>query len=396
MLLQYPTVHYRLLRWYLFIKDIFFLCCIKLVGERKTDQAASTVTPKRVLLRNPAALGDIFYTLRLAAALKRNHKNLEIGLLVGSWTKQLVQLSPDIDYIHFEDHWLLPRGNKGLLVRVWDWFKARPHVVQKIRAKHYDIAFDLFYRFPSGAFLFWQAQIPRRIGYDSNGGTCLLTQSVHYELLRQHNVEYQAALLKAAGFSSDGLETIIPDFLFERDDEDVLACCHLTKQEYIVLHIGTSAPTREWSRERWIALAQFLEDKGLQLCFTGKGKREAQLITYVTRHLKGKFCSLCDGLDIAELFQVIRNARMLIGVESFAGHIAALYQVPQVSIMHGASNQYHWQPYHNANSKVIRRALDCAPCYAPRNCQNGNVCMDISLEDVIEAVESVLRNEAAR
>jgi lipopolysaccharide heptosyltransferase III len=363
--------------------------------ERHVSVGASTFGPskkiKRVLLRNPAILGDMLYTLRVAAVLKANYPDIRIGILAGRWTRPLLELSPDIDIVHFEDEWLFARKSKGILTAIINHIKLRSRLIKDIKNQHYDMGVDLYYHFPFGSYLLWQADIIERIGYDCNGGACLLTKAIPWHLVNQHNFEYQVKLLQEVGFSMNGYAEKIPAFKFRASDEEILQKYHLYRERYVVLHIGTSAPIREWKNERWRELSRYLIAKGFLICFTGKGEGENAKIAHVTGKNLMNCLSLCDKLSMGEFFQVVRNARLFVGVESFAGHVAALYQVPQVSIMHGATNLYHWQPYNNENCRVIRSNVECSPCYAPRNCKNHNMCMDISLEAVVEGVEDILR-----
>lgn len=389
--MRYPVVRNRFLRCYLFLWDVIYFVCSKCFPSKDIAFSDSSLTNhcKRILLRNPAALGDVLYTLRIAATLKKNYPDIEIGVLVGSWAKGLVTLSPDISYVHFEDHWAVTRSRKHILYRFWNWLCARPHLLKDIREKHYDLAVDLYYYFPSSTCLFWQAGIPSRVGYDSNGGDALLTHVLHWQILNQHNIEYQAALLESIGFSMKGLQKSKINIRFLDSDDALLAQYGLVGRKYVVLHMGTGEKIKEWDLRRWKKLAISLVNRGYTICFTGQGKHEEELIQEVTECLPVPWMSLCNKLSLREFFQIIKNAVALIGVDSFANHIAAMYQMPQIAIMHGAANQYHWQPYSNPNCKVLRRKMDCSPCYFTKLCQRNNECMDIPLEDVLHAVNDL-------
>lgn len=389
--MRYPIVRNRFLRGYLLLKDALFYVYVKLFSLNSKSFEEGALDNKRILLCNPAALGDVLYTLRMVAALKKNYPSIKVGLLVGSWVKPLVELSPDIDYVHFEDHWATSRSKKHIWVRFLRWWIDRLRVAREIREKHYDIAVDLYYYFPSMAFLLYQVEIPCRVGYDSNGGIPLLSKVVSWSIVEKHNIEYQAALLEEIGFSMKGLGHSYININFSQEDGYFLSKHGLIPTEYVIIHMGAGKATHEWMLENWVSLAKCLEKWGLKICFTGIGKHERINITTVIEQAAVKCISLCDQLTLQELFQIIKSTRLFIGVDSFAGHIAAMYQVPQISIMHGAANQFHWQPYHNENCIVLKRKLECSPCYFIKLCKRDNLCMDISLEDVTAAVEKVLK-----
>lgn len=390
--MKYSVVRNRFLRGYLFLKDVLYFFCKNIFRVENKDFDGLSLGDKRILLRNPAAFGDVLYTLRLVAALKKKYPNIEVGLLVGRWVKSLVELSPDITYVHYEDHWAVSRSKDHILLRYLHWWKDRLHVAKEIREKHYDIAVDLYYYFPSGKFLFYQVGIPCRVGYDSNGGASLLTKIVSWSIMEQHNVEYQAVLLREIGFLIENLEYSFINVPLLQEDRDLLSKKGLLPHDYIIVHIGAGKVTHEWSTKNWESLIRYLEKKGYKVFLTGIGEREKDSIDAIVKQTSIKAISLCNQLTLQELFRVINCAYLFIGVDSFAGHIAAMYKIPQISIMHGAANQYHWKPYHNENCVVVQKKMACSPCYFPSQCKLNHSCMDIPAEDVIEAIQQILGN----
>ena len=125
---------------------------------------------------------------------------------------------------------------------------------------------------------------------------------------------------------------------------------------------------------------------------TGSGKREKNIIDDIVSSTKNRnVISLCNTLAISELFMVISHAELFIGCESFAGHIAGMYKVKQVSIMHGATKKVMWQPYSNQKCVVLRADIDCLECQAPRKCKYNHKCMNIEVEAVLNAIATVAR-----
>lgn len=391
--MKYPLVRNKILRVYLYFWDFVYSVLNFCIQQKSLPDKIEKNEVHRILLRNPAAFGDVLYSLRIATALKAENPQIEIGMMAGSWTQGLVSACPAISHIHTENHWSVSQSGGTLLQRFWRWLKNWSSLRSEVVGVHYDLAVDLYYYFPSASLFFWAAGIPRRIGYDASGGAILFTERKHWTFEEKHNVEYQADLLRTIGYSLDTLSVNQDVFCFNTFDEAVLHKFSLQSKQYAVFHIGTSDPLREWPTERWLELAQFVEQEKLTICFTGKGKHEQENINQVIKYLGKECISLCGNLNLSELMQVIRHSIFFVGVESFAGHIAALYRIPQVSIMHGATNQMHWQPYGNPNCVVLRTAMSCSPCYFPKQCDKRNACMDISVERAITAVKYILNRE---
>lgn len=378
---KYPLVKNTYLRKYLYGYD--FLSNIVI---NKTLPKHGKV--KKLLLRNPAALGDVFYTLRLVRAIKAVNPEMFIGLIVGSWVLPLVRYSTDIDAIHIEDHWILNRGNIGVTEKIGHWLYTRFCVVSEIEHEQYDMAIDLYPYFPSAASLLWQAGIPERIGYDSHEGSIFYTNAIKWENLDIHSVEYQSNLVKKASISVADISSVNIKIDFVKCDDDLLKTYSLFGKKYLVISVGCGDIRREWSREKWQILLKQMH-RSLQnyyFVFIGVGKREDERILALMQELSDRGLSLCNKLSIPELMQIIKNASLFIGLESFAGHIAAMYKVPQISIMHGAAKQVHWEPFANPNCTVIRKNMRCSPCYFPSLCQYDNACMNISAEVVWKKV----------
>lgn len=381
---RYPLVRNPYLRCYLHGYDF-------ISNLLKLSYPKGKIPLRKILLRNPAAFGDVLYTLRLIRAIKAVNPDIFVGLLAGSWVLPLINRCTDIDAIHIEDHWSLNRRKISKKQKLMQWLRTRHNALEEIKCQHYDAAIDAYYYYPSGALLFWQAGIPLRIGYDSHEGGQLYTQCVAWENKDIHNIEYQAELISLLGLSFSDLAKSQISMNFSEDDASLLRCYHLQRKQYITISVGTGAPNREWPMDQWQELlkqmtASISEKAAFQFVFVGAGQREQLHIDNFLKYTGKRGLSLCNELSIPELMQVIRNSRLFIGLESFAGHIAAMYKVPQVSIMHGATNQSQWQPFANPECTVIRKRISCSPCYFPSICEHDNDCINIAVKPVFENI----------
>ena len=365
------------------IYDKFAYYVNKLLSKSNTGREI-----KRLLLYNPAALGDVWYTLRLANAIKTANPCIEIGLLVGSWSADMVHECADVSYVHIVDHPIMVRKNLPCWKKIKQYWLTRRKALQEIKSINYDLAVDCYYFFPSASLLFYQAGIAKRIGYDSREGSSLYTKCLNWQIKDIHNVEYQADLLNLYKINVVNLEKSKVNFCEKIDT----AYTHNDQLQdgYIVVSVGTGDPMREWPIEKWLVLLEMLKEYEYKVVFVGAGRKESERIELLRRKLSYSTISLCNKLTIVQLASIISKSNLFIGLESFTGHIAATYKIPQVSIMHGFTNQNHWQPYANPNCIVIRKNIECSPCYFPSRCKKSNLCMDISCDDVIRAVRCLM------
>lgn len=390
MLLDRYNSSFVSVRIYCFLKDIFYAVVAMMSGKKKPIQ----VDFSRILLNNGAHFGDVLLTLRLVGCIKKRYPKSKIGMVIGSWTLPMVKDCKDIDEIYIVDHWKLNRSKKSIADKIKQYLTTRKTALAQIKENKYTVAIDFFSRYPTTALLFFQADIPCRVGYTAGGGAPLLTHPLIWHEDDQHIIEYQAELLRKIGIPVHALEQSTIKFRYAKTEEELLKTHGLKKGEYIVCHIGSGEPTREWQKDKWAQLVRALSHNTNRIVFTGAGKREAADIRWI---LEADDCSnafsICGKLSVCELIQLIKGAKLFIGCESFAGHIAAMCKTPQISVMHGATRVSQWQPFGNPRCVVVRASLACISCGAPAQCGYRHQCMkDIQVQDVLEAYDELMRS----
>ncbi|MBM3199194.1 MAG: glycosyltransferase family 9 protein, partial [Chlamydiae bacterium] len=102
-----------------------------------------------------------------------------------------------------------------------------------------------------------------------------------------------------------------------------------SQQGPIVIHIGTSDPRKEWSLVNWKKLILSLRQLPYPLLFTGRGKREQDHLAQLPI-LPGE--SLLDRQDFRSFSHTIKEAKLLISVDSVSVHLAARWQTPFVAL----------------------------------------------------------------
>ena len=376
-------------RIYCFLKDFFYSVIAKVSKKRN----ASEIEYSGILLNNGAHFGDVLLSLQLVGYIKKAHPTSKIGMVIGSWTFPMVKDCKDIDEIYILDHWKLNRAKKSIIEKIKQYISTRKTALARIKRDKYTVAIDFFSRYPTTALLFFQADIPCRAGYTAGGGRSLLTHPLEWNEEDQHIIEYQAALLREIGVPVQELPQSTVNFRYPKTDEELIKEYGLSPGAYIVCHIGSGEPTREWQQDKWVQLAKILAHSTKTLVFTGAGEREENVIRWILNTADcPNILSLCGKLSVCELIQVIKFAKLFIGCESFAGHIAAMCKTPQISIMHGATRLSQWQPFGNSRCRVVRASLSCISCGAPAQCNLHHQCMsDISVEDVLRAYDRLMK-----
>jgi ADP-heptose:LPS heptosyltransferase len=349
--------------------------------------------PKKILLSHSAHMGDLLIASSVLPVLKSAFPDVRIGFLIGSWARPVIEGHPMVDWIHIVDHWRLNRGSGSRREKVKRHRETRAAALAGIRSVGYDTAVELFYYFPNFIGLLWKAGIPVRIGYASAGFGSLLTHPLGWVNVDVHMSDYLMQLLELLplpeGVAGKGRMRVpedgrLPDLL--RDEAG-------KGNGYIVFHMGTGARIREWPLREWRALAGKFAGGDLRLVFTGSGEKERREIETVIDGLEG-CVNLCGTLDWPGFVAVVRNARLLFGVESVAGHVAAAAGTPYVVVYSGTTNTHHMRPMGNGGI-VLKHPVPCDPCYRARGCDTMDCVRNVTAREVFRAGAKALNGPRA-
>lgn len=122
----------------------------------------------------------------------------------------------------------------------------------------------------------------------------------------------------------------------------------LPSKPYVVLHVGASSRLKYWATERWRELANWLAAQGLAVvwsCGPGEGAAMEGLV------LAGEQC-FSGTLDLAQLWQLVAQARLLVCPDTGVAHLGKLTGTPTVTLfgpgaadIYGAGEYWRNMPY---------------------------------------------------
>jgi ADP-heptose:LPS heptosyltransferase len=162
----------------------------------------------------------------------------------------------------------------------------------------------------------------------------------------------------------------------------------------VVLHPMARWRTKLWEADRWRALAKSLLAEGAGVVLTGSRDDESTAAA-ILAGLDPSPVSLVGRLTLPELAAVLREADLMIGVDSGPLHIAAAMGTPVVALF-GPTDPRRTGPL--GPGKVLRHDLPCSPCLQ-RRCQIADTfrCMrDLSVAEVLDAARELLRGQVRR
>ncbi len=103
---------------------------------------------------------------------------------------------------------------------------------------------------------------------------------------------------------------------------------------YALLHVGASTPLKQWPPERWRQLAEWFAARNIAAALSC-GRGEERLIEAIDPH--GTFPRYAGDIDLAQMWQLLASARLVVCPDTGITHIAHLAGTPSV-VLYGPGN----------------------------------------------------------
>jgi lipopolysaccharide heptosyltransferase I len=298
------------------------------------------VSPRRILIIKPSALGDVIHGLPVLRLLRRRWPDAHIAWLVRPQFAGILEGHPDLNRLH------LFRREKLASV---------PKLVRELRRERFDLTVDLQGLFRT-AWFGWMTGARHRAGFASarEGARGFYTITAGVRTADGHAVDRNLAL--AARLGCDGEAEF--DFALTATDH-AAADALLPNEPFAVLLPGTNWATKRWPVAHFAELAQRLEaERSLQVVVCG-ADRDGEL----ARQIPG--LDLTGRTPLKTLAAVLNRAALVVANDSGPMHLAAALSVPLLTPF-GPTDPRRTGPYRRPET-VVRLPLPCTPCFS-RHC----------------------------
>lgn len=172
-----------------------------------------------------------------------------------------------------------------------------------------------------------------------------------------------------------------------------------TDRPVVAMHVGTGPnydkiALKRWGVDRFAALADHLvEQRGVQVVFTGQGAEEAALVEEAQSAMRhgGSAVSACDRLSVRELVALLDAATFVVSNDTSVMHLTGLVGTPVVAFF-GPTEPRIYGP-RGERDLVFYKSLFCSPCLSNYNLKMSRcidpVCMRaISVDEVARGIEA--------
>jgi len=248
----------------------------------------------------------------------------KVSLLIAPEGKAAAVECPGIERVHVIEPWYRSSESKREKFRRWRAF-CREAIERQKEFASYDTVFFSNPHFCGLTRLFPDAYT---IGFDSHADRSHFSRVIPWNP-HVYLAKVYEEVLDALGFEPRPLESPWKQHVKKP----------LISGEYVVMHIGASDKTKDYSAMMWRRVYEGLKEKGHRVYFTGKGQRH--LIEAVTSDPEE---NLCDKLSWLELLRVIAHSQLIISVDTVALHIAAAFKRPLVALYRDAPDGATWRP----------------------------------------------------
>ncbi|GAC1393954.1 MAG: lipopolysaccharide heptosyltransferase II [Ktedonobacteraceae bacterium] len=343
-------------------------------GKKYQLLTSETFHPKRILIIRVDLIGDLVMSLTAVQVLKRTYPDAEIDLLAVPSSAKVVTSDPDIAQIVAYDPniWRRP---KALIT--WQNWRALFTLQQRLHARHYDLAINLFGQWASALTVLSGAQ--RRLGFSHENYPGFLTDTVtgqHWDANdHKHEVDYCLELAHAAGATvtlADRVPHLTVDPQARQQVEQLLQQEGIQADSTLIAcHVSSNnGQAKRWPVPYWATLIdRLLREDGVHVVLTG-APDDIPLITEVIRRTHEHPINLAGKTSLTQLAVLYQRVNLLVTGDSGPMHIAAAVGTPLIAI-HGPTDPALSGPV-SPSATILRSDIWCSPCYnakGPADCR---------------------------
>lgn len=334
----------------------------------------------RLLFIKLKHIGDSLLLTPTLMAVRQQHRDAQIWVVVRRGCEGIMEGCPAIDRVLTA---AAPERSGRSMRDLWSACK----LVDELRREKFDYAFELSDG-DRGRFLAWLSGARHHCTNDaaeplSRWWKGRFDRTSSFEWWTRHRVEKDFHTV--GDFIS--LPSEIPPLTFVKDRTqgwppgDGL-------DRFVVMHPATRWARKAWPVERWIEAARAIVARGFKVVVSfGPLSVEVDLANEIVQAVGGMALSTRGQLSWAQLAGLLHRARLFVGVDTAAMHLAAACQCPTVALF-GPSKTHEWSPWQ------VKHRILAPPADAKQNTPEEGWMRLIAAKDVIDACEALLQSSS--
>jgi ADP-heptose:LPS heptosyltransferase len=343
-------------------------------GALKAKQSTrKTIETPRILLVRPDHLGDLILITPVFQALKQHAPDTHISVMVGPWSKEVIERHTDILHILICPFPGFQRTAQKALTPYILLLKT----AKQLQREHFDVGINLRPDFWWGAALLYLARIPRRVGYALEPGKPFLTHALPFQP-PQHATISNLRLV-SAGLQSIGYPDLEAPYTPEHyplqfiptPDERQWASTRLINEHIdvdsplAIIHPGSGAAVKLWRIRGWAFCADALtksltKSKPVRMMLTGS-KMERPMLEEIARNMQSPAVLVTDA-TVGQLAALQAKAVLVLSVDSGPLHLAVSQGTPTIQLF-GPTDPRIFGPWGKKERHIVlASAYRCSSC----------------------------------
>lgn len=352
--------------------------------------------PSRLLIICLRRIGDVLLVTPLIRTVKRHWPSTEIDLLVFKGTEGVLLANPDI-------HQLITVDEHPTFLAQW-------HLIKKI-FRAYDLALSTLpgdkptlYAYIAGRYRIGM------LGMDKSRWwkRWLLAKTVEFDDLSTHTVLMNLRLAEVLQLTPCA-EVVVS---WHETDKEFVSHLIDVNRNLAILHPYPKFAYKEWVKESWLRLADWLQQKGYTVIFTGdKSELEKAMVAEFVDKLPASI-NMVARLSLSQLGFLLSKATIYIGPDTVITHMAAALGIPTIALF-GPTNPVKWGPWpkswaltnpfvrvgsqHRNNVYLMQGPGSCVPCFnegCEQHIKSYSRCLqDLTAEQVISKISLLLNKK---
>lgn len=355
---------------------------------------------RKVLIVRPDGIGDfIIFSAVLEEYVKLYPKH-KIDLLCQSKVKELAQAVPFI--------------NKIICINTQKLFRKRYFaytILSLIKVgclKYEKIIYSVYSRTKKDDLLVKLIKAKEKIIFDGNNSNDPLnerlernkyfTRIIESEKREKLEIERNAEFVNKLGANVDFTALRPKIWFLNKDDiefQQLRKNHNFGKNGYIAIFPGAENQIRYWESNKWAELIRRILNKNpkYKVAILGYGNdifAINDILGTLNDYYKRKIINLYKKTTLRIFAKVIQNAKLLIGTESSAVHIAAAVGTPNICLM-GGGHFGRFYPYGDLNkNRIVYKKMDCFGCEWRCKHDIPKCIRGINVQGVLKEVENLL------
>lgn len=326
-------------------------------------------------------LGDALMAAPLLRAVKRWAPQARLDVWARPASGEILRRLRAVDDVLAADvPWIAP--GSGWRQNI----SACAALAERVRARRYDLAIDLRYHNRLDSLLLSRCGARSTLGFDAGGFGYGITHRAPWPATG-HETERMAAALRRFGIPVKSLTPEFPVTAAERR----YATGVTGRGRYLAIHPGAGNAVKRWMPDRFAWVAKELARRtGLRIAVLAGPGEELIAGALASAVPKAKLLDLRGTLTFGRMAAVIEGARLFVGNDGGAAHLAAAVGTPAVVVFSGTNEASQWAPV-GARVAVLEHRVPCKPC-ARTDCPFDQACLrGVTVDAVLRESLRLLR-----